>query len=110
MNCASSKARLKESPKLPQIRLVFEHNDQQSLEPAQSLQTLKNPQLKQRRHGLVLVSNDDSARFTHGRMRVPFQDSLADLFVNLTNCWVETSESEVPPGERGEVDIEFHPC
>ena len=110
MNRAGSKTWAKESPKPPQIQFVFQHYDQHRLNPAQSLHDLKNAQLKQRRDKSGIVSDNNSARLTLDRMRIPRTDSLADLVANALNCWVEMSDSEALPGKRGEIDVNFDAC
>ena len=108
MNSAGSKTWLKESPKPPQIRFKPQHNDQHRLDPAQGLCNLENAQLKQRRDESNIVSDNDSARFTLDRTRIPRADSLADLFANAMDFRVEISaDSEALPGERREIDVEL---
>lgn len=108
MNSVWSKTWPKESPKLLQMPTEFMHVDQHRLNPAQSLHDLKNAHFKQWRDERGIVSDDDSARFTLDRRRIPRTDSLADLVVNPINYWVKiAAESESLPGNSREIDVEF---
>lgn len=83
MNPARSETYPQRSPKSPEIRLVLQHNDEQSFKPDKCLEDLENLQLEQRGDKSGIVVKIDLTGFALEWLIVPGAEGLADLFADV---------------------------